>query len=344
MTTFYSQGGSVGFKTQSVKGTYVNPGSGGVFTRITKGALTAVRDLMIPDPEIGGNRDVPDALMGPVKFAGQYDFYARMDSLATLLYGGFGVKSSSSTGSGTTLVGTHVIKQIDGQAGSSNIPWLSVEENVGNGYEHYRYTDVKVNTLHLEADASGYLLGTVGMVGLTQLAVAGASATSSPTFDTSPLTVGTNITLSFGGVQLPARSFSLDLNNNLEDDDFRLGSLFLGDAVEKRRELTLGAKIRPSDNLLLRQALYGDSAATSPQGTVVKSAVGLTCSTYEFIGTTATVYSVTFAIGKAAIKPFAPAPSGDDAIEHDIEIEALRPDPAVDLLSCTVVNHQSVVA
>lgn len=342
--TFYSQGGSVGLRTQSVKGTYAPPGSGGVFMRTTKGSLTAVRELMIPDPEIGGNRDVPDALMGPVKFAGEFDFYNRFDSLATLLYAGFGAKSSSFAGSGTTLVGTHVIKQIDGQTGSGAIPWLSLEENVGNSYENYRYTDVKVNTLHLEADASGYFLGTVGLVGLTQLAVPSASATASPTFDTSPLTVGTNISLTFGGTPLPAKSFSLDLNNNLEDDDFRLGSLFLANTVEKRRMLTLGAKIRPEDHSLLRQALYGDPNAVVPQGTVVKSTVGLTASTYEFIGTTAVVYSVTFAIGKAAIKPFAPSPSGDDAIEHDIEIQVLRPDPAVDLLSCTVVNHLAAVA
>lgn len=339
--TFYSQGGSVGVRTQSAKGSYTDPGAGGIFMRTTGGALTAVRDLMIPNPEIGGNRDVPDALMGPVKFAGAYDFYARMDSLATWLYGGFGAKSSSSAGSGATLIGTHVIKQIDGQVGGGAIPWLSIEENVGNGYEHYHYTDVKVNTLHLEAAADGYLLGNVGLVGLTQ--VAGASATAAPTTDISPLMVGTNITMSFGGVQLPAKSFKIDLNNNLEDDDFRLGSLFLANTVEKRRELTLGAKIRPEDHTLLRQALYGDPSAVTPKGTVVKSSVALTCQTYEFIGSTSTLYSVTFNIGVAAIKPFAPSPSGDDAIEHDIEIEALRPDPTVDLLTCTVVNHQAQV-
>ena len=34
------------------------------------------------------------------------------------------------------------------------------------GYEIFKYTDCKVNTLHLEADANGYLMGTVGMIGL----------------------------------------------------------------------------------------------------------------------------------------------------------------------------------
>lgn len=338
--SFESQSGSVGFRAQGSKGTYaINSGAPAIFTRIKAGALGAKRDLMIPDPEIGGNRDVSDALLGPVSYEGTYESYGRLDSLASWLYYALGAKSSTSTGSTTTLVGTHVIKQVD----NASVPWVSVEENIANNYINFEYTDAKANTLHLEADANGYLMGNIGMVALSQLSVPLASTTAAPVFDTSPLVVGTNITLSFGGVQLPAKSFSLDINNNLETNDFRLGSLFLGDAAEKRRLMTLGAKIRPADNGLLRQAMYGTPTAVSPGGVVTKAAINLTCTTYEFIGTTTTAYSVTFAIGKGAIKPFAAAPSGDNAIEHDLEIQVLRPDPSVDLLTATVVNHQATV-
>src|SRR3990167_5290275 len=100
---FQSQAGQVGFQTQSAKGVYNDPSTGGIFMRTKSGSLGGKRELMIPDPEIGGNRDVPDALLGPISFAGDYDFYARMDSLATLLYWALGAKSSSSAGAGTTL-------------------------------------------------------------------------------------------------------------------------------------------------------------------------------------------------------------------------------------------------
>ena len=38
-------------------------------------------------------------------------------------------------------------------------PDLSVEENIADGYEHFRYTDARVGSFHLEADSNGYLMG-----------------------------------------------------------------------------------------------------------------------------------------------------------------------------------------
>lgn len=333
---FQSQAGSVGFRTQADKGTYADPGTGGVFMRTRSGSLGGNRELLIPDPEIGGGRDVSDAYLGPVAFVGEYEFYARMESLATLVSGGLNGTINSGWLGGAAY--THEIEPTDGP-----LPWLSVEENIGDGYDHFRYTDAKVNTLHFEAEANGYLMGTAGLVALTQVAVPGASITPSPDFDTTPMIVGSNVTLEFDNVALPAKSFSFDLNNNLEDDDFRLGSLTLGDAVEKRREFTLGATLRPEDHDLFRQAMYGDPAATQPGGTVTKSNVTLTCQTYEVL-TGGTPWSFTVEVPLAVIAPFKPEPSGDDVIEHDIEIRCLRPDPADPIATFTIVNGQTAVA
>jgi hypothetical protein len=235
---FQSQAGQVGFRTQAAAGTFSDPGSGGVFMRTRSGALAANRELLIPDPEIGGGRDVPDAYLGAVSFSGDFEFYARTNSLATLLFGAFGTKVSSSIASDGAH--SHTITPTD-----SNLPWLSVEEAVGNGFEVFRYVDTKVNTLSFEAEANGYLQGTVGLIAREQ--TAGHTRTASPAWDTNPMLVGTNIVATYGGVQLPAKSFTLELNNNLEDDDFRLGSFFLGDVTEKRRELTMGFALRPED-------------------------------------------------------------------------------------------------
>lgn len=338
---FSAQPGHVGFKTQSVKGTYADPGSGGVFMRTTQGALAGTRTLMIPNPEIGGGRDISDALLGPVAFEGTYNFYARMDSLATLLQGGLGTAADSHVGTtpGTDLVGTHVITPTDGA-----LPWLSVEEQIGNDFEHFRYTDVKVNTLHLEAAADGYLMGTVGMIGLQGTTVPGASMTAVPAWDSSPLMVGTNVTVSFGGNVLPGKAFTFDLNNNLENNDFRLGSLFLGDAIEKQRQFNATITQRPNDSSMWKQAVYGDPNATHAQGTVVKSNVSINCLTYEFIGNTVTVYSLTITAPKVAIEPFALAPTGQDAIQYDVTLDFLRPNPNVPICTVTVVNGRAVVA
>jgi hypothetical protein len=221
---------------------------------------------------------------------------------------------------------------------------VSVEEQIANAFETFKYTDAKVNTLHFEADANGYFMGTAGLIALTQATTTATDATDRRT-DTSPLLVGTNIILSLGGVQLPAKSFSFDLNNNLEDDDFRLGSLFLGDLTEKRREVTMSVKIRPEDSDLWKQATWGSAGATSPQGQPTYDDVTISITSYEDIpGATGVKYSMIFTVPSVILKPFSVDPSGDDVLEHDIEIQAVRPDPLVDLLSVSVKNSYATVA
>lgn len=336
-----SQEGHVGVRTQAAKGTYADPGAvapnQGVFFRIRSGALGGNRDLLIPDPEIGGNRDIPGAALGPIAFSGEYDFYGRMESLATIMYGALGAKDADS---GTALTGfTHVLKP------GSTIPWLSVEEKIANAFEVFKYTDAKVNTFHLEADAAGYLMGTAGFIALTQ-ATTTATTDANQRVDTSPLLVGTNIDVVYGGVTLPAKSFSLDVNNNLENDDFRLGSLFLGDLTEKRREIQMGVTIRPEDSDLWKQATWGASTATAPQGMPTYDDVSIVITSYEDIpGATAPMpYSLTISVPSAVIAPFSVDPSGDDVLQHDLEIHAVRPDPTVDILTATIVNSYETVA
>lgn len=337
---FLSQEGHVGIKTQASKGSYLDPGASdpnhGVFMRLRSGALGGNRELLIPDPEIGGNRDVPDAQLGPINFVGEWDFYARMDALGVLLTSALG-DDDLTVDTPEAGANEHVITP------TATLPWLSVEEKIANGYEAFEYTDCKINTLHLEAEAQGYVTGTCGVVGLTQ-AIEASPTAAGTNVDTSPLLVGTNVNVLWNAVALPAKSFSIDINNNLEDDDFRLGSLFLGDIVEKRREITMSVTIRPEDGVLWRTAMWGDPAAVAPGGQSYKDDVSIVISSYEDIGATSTVYSATFTIPSAIIQPFELDPSGDDVLEHDIEIQLVRPDPTVDIMSVTVINELDVVA
>jgi len=337
---FSSQSGRVGLRTQASKGTYADPGAAspneGVFMRIRSGALGGTRELLIPDPEIGGNRDIPDAQLGPISYSGEFDFYARMEELPTLLKGVLGSASSA----GAALTGyTHTITPSD-----ASLPWLSVEETIAGAYEDFKYTDCKINSFHLEADANGYLMGTCGLIGLTQEILTPVSPTVR--WDNSPLLVGTNITVKWNNVALPAKSFSFDVNNNIEDDDFRLGSLFLGDAVEKRREVTMGVTIRPEDSDLWRTAMWGGPSATTPGGMSFKDDVIIEVESYEDIpGATAGIkYSFTITVPKAVIAPFNLSPSGDDVLEHDLEIQAVRPVTATPILTAVVKNSFATVA
>lgn len=342
--SFTSQAGYVGIKTQAVAGTYSSPGSGGIFTKITGGALAGSRDFLTPDPEIGGGRDVNDGYLGSVKFDGEYDSYPRWDSFATLLRAAMGdlVQDVALAGADTGAF-RHDLALID----SGSLPLLSIEENIGDGLDHFRYWDAKVDKVSISVDANGYFTAKTSIIAIHGEAVPSASATlvTSADWDNGPLVVGSNVGVSFGGVTLPAKSLTFEIANNLDSGDFRLGSLFLGDLTEKRRDVTVQVKIRPQDNSLWRQALYGDPSAVDVHtGVVTKGAVAINAHTYEkIVGGGAQTYGMDLAAPVALIQPFKLNPQKDDVIEDDITIQFVRPDPATGLFTAQVFNKRATV-
>ncbi|MFD5451670.1 MULTISPECIES: phage tail tube protein [Streptomyces] len=334
---YSSQAGQVILRTQDTPGTLASDlGTAGVAVKLRSGSLAANRDLLIPDPEIGGGRDTADAYLGAVSFSGDYEFYPRLESITTLLRAALGTANSAAA----TGVNTHTITPSD----AAQLPMLSVEEKIGDGLETFNYTDAVVNTFHLESEANGYLQGTAGLIAKRQ--VAGVTPTTDPDWDNTPLIVGTNITVTFNGVTIPAKSFSLDVNNNFEDDDFRLGSFFLGDLTPKSREVTASISVRHDGGDLWRQATYGQASAVTPGGIITKGPLVISMKTYETIAgsTPPTVGSLDIAIGQAVLTPFGYSPSGDDVLENDIDIRGIRPNPATPILSAVVKNGRADIA
>lgn len=330
-----SQSGQVLIRTQAVQGTYqADTATKGVGVKLRSGSLGTNRDLLIPDPEIGGGRDTTDAYLGAVAWSGDYEFYARLSGLLTLFRAGFGAADAG------TLVETGVNKFSVTPSDSSALPWLSIEEKIGSGLETFRYTDCVVNSLHLEAEANGYLQGTAGIIAALQ--TAGATPTPSPVWDNTNLLVGTNITVTFGGVTLPAKSFNFDFTNNFEDDDFGLGSLFLKGLTAKGREVTSSFTIRPQDSTLFRRASYGAASATTAGGLSDKQALVIEAKTYEKIGATA-VGTLKLTMPKFTLSPHSFDPSGDDVIETDIEGRAVRPSPEVPICTAEFTVAQSEI-
>lgn len=335
---FSSQSGQVILRSQAVQGTYqADTGTAGVGVKIRGGSLGPNRELLIPDPEIGGGRDVVDAYLGAVSWAGDYELYGRVDALATLFKACLGTAAAPVTATGVT---THTITPTD----SGTLPFLSIEENVGGSLETFHYTDCVVNTLHLEVDANGYLMATAGIIGAKQ--TAGETKTVAPVWDETPMIVGTNVSVTYNAVTLPAKSFSLDINNNIEDDDFRLGSFYIGDLTAKRREVTASFGIRESSSALWRQATYGLPSATEAGGLTTKNQLVITCETYEEIlgGTPSTPNSLEITIPKFILTPYGLDPSGDDIIENDVEGQAVRPAAATPLMTTVIKTAKATIA
>lgn len=443
---FSAQAGHFAVQTQSTPATFpVDFASNSIAMKTkTAGGLAANRELLIPDPEIGGGRDVVDAYLGAVTWSGDYEFYARFNGLMTMLYAALGEKLVTTPG-GTAAVhtltmtgaptgGTFTITWstqttagipynatasqvqsalealsnvapgdvfVTGPAGgpwvltwggtklgataaptatsagltggtsptvgvavttagtaytgasvhtflpsdASQLPFLAVEERFAAGLDVFHYTDCVVNTLHLEAEANGYLQGTIGMISKKQTA-GNTPIDPNPLYDNLPMVVGTNIFVTYNGITLPAKSFSFDLTNNFEDDDFRLGSFYIGDLTPKRREVTIGVNIREADNALWRQATYGQSAATEATGLTDKKPMKLRMETYEAIpgaNPSTLKYSLELNLPACAVAPYAFEGSGDDIVDSDLEFRALRPDPSKRLLVASVTTNKTNV-
>jgi hypothetical protein len=334
---FSSQSGQVLFATQASQGVFpAGFATQATAMKLRSGSLGPNRDLLYTDPEIGGGRDTTEAYLGAASWAGDYEFYVRLESLPTLLRG---VLGSFTTTVDTPVVGanTHLITPSD----SATLPYIAIEEEIGSGLETYQYVDGVVNTFHLESDANGFFMGTAGLIARQQ--TAGATPTASPVWDNSPLIVGTNIAITYNGVSLPAKSFALDINNNFESDDFRLGSFYLGDLTAKRREVSGSFTIRPTSSALWRQAVYGGPSLTTVGGLTAKQALVITASTYEFI-TGTTTSQIVITIPKVALQPFAESPSGDDVIENDVSWTAVRPSVGTAICSVSVRSGRAAIA
>lgn len=335
---YSSQAGVTAFRTQTARGVPATDlAVEGVAVYLTSGAMTGNRELLVPDAEIGAGRDVTNALLGPASFSGDYEGYLRFESAATFLRAALG-EAESTTVDGVT---THVFTPSD----ESQLPFLTIFERISSGLERIQYSDCVVNTLHFETDPGSYVTFTAGIIGARQL-MGVPDVDVSGIYDNTQMTVGTNVTVLYDGVDVKAKSISFDLNNNFEDDDFRLGSFFLEDLTPKRREITMAMTLREENNQKMRQSLLGASTATQAGGLTTKFPLEIRITSYEEIpgATTPTRYSLTIEVPQAIFEPAAFEVSGDDIIETEYSMQAVRPDQATPIVTVTLTNGVDAIA
>lgn len=334
---YSSQAGDIAFRTQTAKGVYAaDLETAGVGVRLRSGSITGSRELLVPDPEIGGNRDTQDALLGPGSFSGDLEFYTRFSSIGTFLKAALGTSATVTT----TGLSTHTITPSD----AAQLPFLSVYEQIGAGLERAQYTDCVVNTLHLEVSPDGYFMGTVGIIGARQV-MGVADSDISAIIDQTTLTVGTNVKVLYDGTDIKPKSFALDINNNFEDNDYRLGSFYLEDLTPKQREVSGSMTLRHETSAIMRQALLGSATATAMGGLTTKKPIVVTFDTYLDIpgATPATKYSLSITIPSTVFEPFGFSPSGDDILEDDVNFRALRP-TATPIMTAVLKNGTPAIA
>ncbi|ANA85993.1 minor tail protein [Gordonia phage Demosthenes] len=331
---FNAQQGAIAFKTQSAKGTpATNMATEGIAMYRTGGSLSPNVELMTPDAEIGGHRDTVDALLGPISNGGDLEFYTRFESIGFLLKAALGAPvSAAGTVSGTH---EHVFTPSDAQL----LPFFTTWERIGAGLQRVQYTDCVVNTLSLECDPDGYLTGSVGIIGCRAL-YGVPDINVQPILDETKFTVGSNIKVMHAGADLKSKGFSLEINNNFDDSDFRMGSRYIEDLTPGQREVTGSVNLRHESDAIMRSAVLGSAVATTAGGLTSKEPVIIEIESYGEIdgAATPTTNRLEIEFPNVIFEPFGFEPSGADQIEGDVSWRAVRPEFGTPVLTATLLN------
>jgi hypothetical protein len=307
---YTSETGSVGFALQSVQGTFVEPTD---FMKVTSVDMNPDGEKLIPDPEIGGISDITDIHQGTYKIAGSIESYVRPEAIGILIKGGLG----SYAASGSVATGAYLHNFV----ASGTLPYISVKKTISDNIQVYDYVDCKVNGITFDINASEFCTAKFDLVGISDK----VGAAVAENYESAPILAATKATVNIGGVPVSVKTCSIELKNNLEDGDFRVGSRFLGEITQKRRELDIKMDVvLDTTSELYKKAFYGSSSSSSAGFNVYADRVDIILDSPTQIGTSGLYYKILISI-KNAVFMAAPVPaSGDDLVVIPLELKATK--------------------
>lgn len=331
-----AQDGYVALATQAGKG--VPAASFTEAMKVTDNGLSGRSGVDYGDAEIGGGRttDSSRPMLTGYNASGSIEGYLRSRAFPLLLMGA-GLTPSAPTQEGATGAFSHPFA-------TGLFTWLSAETSWGKGRAVRRFSDVLVNSLDVSLDAPGRATFTADLLGLSE---AWQGATSAVTFETDPIAdwLGSAITFDTLGTYR-FETFTFSLANNLDDDEWVIGTRSQDDATAHSQEVTFGGRIKlgansPSLTDLYRAAMYGSKTATapSPDGPYHTSGSAV-IGHRKFIGTSvATRFGHTIACSDLVLEAFPLEGSGDDRLNVEITARAVSSTP----FTWTVRNGRSTL-
>lgn len=307
---YSAEKGHVGFAIQALKGTFTEPTD---YMKVQSVDLNPEGEKIIPDVEIGASSDISEVYQGTYKISGSLDCYVRPEAIGILFYGALG----KYTASGLLGSGAYLHNFI----ASGVLPWVSIKKTVSDDIQIFNYTDCKVEGFQIDINASEPSTAKFDIVGISDE----VGSAGNENFESAPMLIATQATVNIGGVAVSAKKATLTYKNNLESEDFRIGSRFLGDITEKRREIDLSMDIvLDTTSKLYEKAFYGGASKTEASFDVHAERVDIILESASLIGSSALPYKLLLSI-KNAVFMAAPTPAkGDDLVVVTLELKATK--------------------
>jgi len=118
----------------------------------------------------------------------------------------------------------------------TDLPSMTIEENVG-GFQGFRTTGAKIDTLGLSAAVNDVLMASLGIIAKDRLPIGTANLTATSYVEGNPFIFYQGV-LVLGGVTYQITSFSLQLNNGHKYPNHRSGDAYTKEPTLGSREIT----------------------------------------------------------------------------------------------------------
>lgn len=315
---FVSNDGFIGLARQtnpaSGAGSYVSPTR---YLYVDSFDVNPNSEPLIPDAEIGSTRDIQDnsIRVGPISWSGEVSGKLRPDSIGLIVLSALGAAVSSSIGGGAF---GHTMTPTD-----NCIP-LSITKRIGdqgNPMDVFGYTDAKVNVLRFEAAAGELVTFNAEFIAVEERS---GKSNQTPTFETGPIFSFVDGEVVLEGTSIPLKNISVELNNNIVDDDYRIGTRLLASTLERRRTLTATLDVVPTDASIFKKTVYSGTGntAVSDSQLVYSGSLFLRFEAPHTIGSQN--YSMDVTIPEAVFRTANLPISGEDMVMETLEMTAVK--------------------
>ncbi len=333
MEPFVANDGWIGLAKQTASGAanYVAPSQ---YLYVDNFSMNPNSEPLIPNAEIGAGRDIQDnsVRVGGISWTGPIEGELRPSAIGLIILSAYG--SAVSSGISGDAYG-HTFEPTD------NLIPLSITKRIGdesNPMDVFGYTDVKINTFRVEAAA-----GELATFSADAIAVEERSSKSdqTPTFETGPIFSFVDGKVDLEGISLSVKNISIELDNNIVDDDFRIGQRVLQSLIERRRTVTATIDTVPTDASIFKKTVFGGSANTSVSNTqqVYTGSLFLRFESPHLISSQP--YSMDITVPKAVFRVANLPISGEDMVIETLEMTAVKQSGSA---SITTVLRNDVVS
>lgn len=287
--------GALGLARQSAKDVLATPL---VYVPATSISLEPQQNTQTLPPEVGGSYFLRGSYKASVTGAGDIGLVVRPNSFGQFLMGLCGQDTATGV-SGQSGAYSHVFTPFTPAAGV-DLPWFSYVKDISK-LKAIQFLNTKVRSLRLDIPKASITTAQIGVLATTPSFVTPASL-GTETFDTTPPFQTVQATISLtpegSGSNISANSikmerFSLNLANNLSEDEFSVGSPYLDDVTLLQKTATVDMDVIIRDTAL-HDAVYsnGSAAPSTWDPTVYRGALTITLTSGVNVPTTTQPYSL----------------------------------------------------